>query len=138
MKTQSISSPEDQNVTFVELFFDLVFVFSVTQVVSLLHGGLDRIVVGPTVDVTREREALKKSMMPIVLDYEHVQYQVRQGDNVTDTMQVVLDKDNHNLVTIGASQEWRIRSVLFGSIPDIIAGYAHCAVLMVRRYLFEH
>ena len=36
----SIVSPEDQRVTFVELFFDLVFVFSVTQVVSLFHGHL--------------------------------------------------------------------------------------------------
>jgi low temperature requirement protein LtrA len=49
MRTQSISSPEDQNVTFVELFFDLVFVFSVTQVVSLLHGGLDTAVVGQAI-----------------------------------------------------------------------------------------
>jgi low temperature requirement protein LtrA len=30
---------EEQNVTFVELFFDLVFVYSVTQVVGLLHHG---------------------------------------------------------------------------------------------------
>ena len=37
MRSQTIVSPENQNVTFVELFFDLVFVFSVTQVVSLLH-----------------------------------------------------------------------------------------------------
>lgn len=37
MATRSIVSPEDQSATFVELFFDLVFVFSVTQVVSLLH-----------------------------------------------------------------------------------------------------
>ena len=34
---KSIVSPEDQRATFVELFFDLVFVFSVTQVVALLH-----------------------------------------------------------------------------------------------------
>lgn len=40
MTAQSIVSPEDQKVTFVELFFDLVFVFSVTQVVGLLHGRL--------------------------------------------------------------------------------------------------
>jgi len=46
MKSQTIISPEDQKVTFVELFFDLVFVFSVTQVVSLLHHGLDWAVVG--------------------------------------------------------------------------------------------
>lgn len=37
----AIVSPDDQRVTFVELFFDLVFVFSVTQVVVLLHGHVD-------------------------------------------------------------------------------------------------
>jgi low temperature requirement protein LtrA len=36
-----IVSPDDQKVTFVELFFDLVFVFSVTQVVHLMHGHID-------------------------------------------------------------------------------------------------
>ena len=35
-----ITSPEHQSATFVELFFDLVFVFAVTQVVGLLHDGL--------------------------------------------------------------------------------------------------
>ena len=35
-----ILSPENQRVTFVELFFDLVFVFCVTQVVKLLHNGV--------------------------------------------------------------------------------------------------
>ncbi len=35
----SIVSPEDQSVTFVELFFDLVFVFSITQIVGILHHG---------------------------------------------------------------------------------------------------
>jgi low temperature requirement protein LtrA len=49
MRYQSVSSPDDQNVTFVELFFDLVFVFSVTQVVSFLHGGLDWLVVAQAV-----------------------------------------------------------------------------------------
>lgn len=37
MNTQKLISPESQSVTFVELFFDLVFVFSVTQVVGILH-----------------------------------------------------------------------------------------------------
>ncbi len=36
MNSQTIVSPEDQSVTFVELFFDLVFVFAVTQVVGIL------------------------------------------------------------------------------------------------------
>jgi low temperature requirement protein LtrA len=41
MTAISIASPDDQRVTFVELFFDLVFVFCVTQVVSLLHHHPD-------------------------------------------------------------------------------------------------
>jgi low temperature requirement protein LtrA len=41
MPTPSIVSPDDQKVTFVELFFDLVFVFCITQVVSRLHGHID-------------------------------------------------------------------------------------------------
>ena len=49
MKFRNITSPDDQRVTFVELFFDLVFVFSVTQVVSLLHHGLDWTVVGQAI-----------------------------------------------------------------------------------------
>ena len=46
---KSIASPEDQKVTFVELFFDLVFVFSVTQIVKLLHDGFDWIAVGQAI-----------------------------------------------------------------------------------------
>ena len=46
---QSIVSPENQPVTFVELFFDLVFVFSVTQVVGLLHDGITARAVGQSI-----------------------------------------------------------------------------------------
>ena len=49
MAAQNLTSPEDQTVTFVELFFDLVFVFSVTQVVGLLHDGLNWLVVGQAI-----------------------------------------------------------------------------------------
>ena len=42
----SIVSPVDQKVTWVELFFDLVFVFCVTQIVSLLHDGITGAAVG--------------------------------------------------------------------------------------------
>ena len=37
----SIVSPDDQKVTFVELFFDLVFVYCITQIASLIHGHFD-------------------------------------------------------------------------------------------------
>ena len=40
MTLRPLISPHDQSATFVELFFDLVFVFGITQVVGLLHHGL--------------------------------------------------------------------------------------------------
>ena len=49
MLSKSLKAPENQGVTFVELFFDLVFVFSVTQVVNLLHNGLSWLVVGQAI-----------------------------------------------------------------------------------------
>ncbi len=44
--SRPITSPDDQSATFIELFFDLVFVFSVTQIVGLLHDGLTWINIG--------------------------------------------------------------------------------------------
>ena len=47
--TKSLTAPKDQSATFIELFFDLVFVFAVTQTVGLLHGGLSWASVGQAV-----------------------------------------------------------------------------------------
>lgn len=44
-----LATLEDQGVTFVELFFDLVFVFSVTQVVGILHHGLSWTAIGQAI-----------------------------------------------------------------------------------------
>jgi low temperature requirement protein LtrA len=46
---QPLASAEDQGAAFVELFFDLVFVYSVTQVVGLLHHHFDWIGAGQAV-----------------------------------------------------------------------------------------
>jgi len=46
MAERSLVSPEGQTVTFVELFFDLVFVFAITQVVGILHDGITWVSVG--------------------------------------------------------------------------------------------
>jgi len=40
MRTRAVTTDEDQRVTFIELFFDLVFVYAVTQLVALLHHEL--------------------------------------------------------------------------------------------------
>ena len=45
---------------------------------------------------------------------------------------------SHDLLVIGASGESGLRTVLFGTIPDIVADRAPCSVLLVRRYVPEH
>lgn len=45
----SVLAGEDQPVSFAELFFDIVFVFAITQVVHLLHGKFDVLHVGQAV-----------------------------------------------------------------------------------------
>jgi hypothetical protein len=41
-----VATPDGRGVTWVELFFDLIFVFSVTQLVGLLHDGFTWLAVG--------------------------------------------------------------------------------------------
>lgn len=48
-KKQSVLADSDQPVSFAELFFDLVFVFAITQVVHLMHGAFDWVHVGRSV-----------------------------------------------------------------------------------------
>jgi len=45
-KPRSVLADSDQAVSFAELFFDLVFVFAITQVVHLIHGAFDWVHVG--------------------------------------------------------------------------------------------
>ena len=40
----------------------------------------------------------------------------------------------YDLLVIGASNEWQIKSLLVGALPDAAADRAPCSVLMVRRY----
>lgn len=46
MSSTSTATPEGQGVTWVELFFDLIFVFSIAQLVGLLHDGVTWLAVG--------------------------------------------------------------------------------------------
>ncbi|KAA3662964.1 MAG: amino acid permease [Chloroflexi bacterium] len=87
--------------------------------------------------VSSETTQLRQFVAEIASGYDNVEYVVVQANNVTDRMSQQLTETAYDLVIIGASHEWRIRNVLFGSIPDIVADSADCSVLMVRRYLSQ-
>jgi amino acid transporter/nucleotide-binding universal stress UspA family protein len=50
-----------------------------------------------------------------------------------DVAKAILDTaEGHDLIIIGASDEWTVRRWLFGSLPDEVANNADASVLMVR------
>jgi nucleotide-binding universal stress UspA family protein len=95
-------------------------------------------VVRPEVETGEEEEKLRQSVETIVGERPRFHYRVRTSADVADGIQAGIDEGAPDLVVIGASSESRIRNVLFGSIPDVVADQAPCSVLMVRRYLPEH
>jgi len=46
--------------------------------------------------------------------------------------------EKYDLMIIGASEEWRLKNFLFGSIPDYVANKAPCSVLMVKKHEVRH
>jgi len=106
------------------------------RVAESTGGGVDLLrVVREDVDVEAEREAITETVTDMVGDDDPVDYLVRQADSVTAGIDDALQSGEHDLVIIGASREWTVRQVLFGSIPDVVADRADCSVLMVRRYM---
>jgi amino acid transporter/nucleotide-binding universal stress UspA family protein len=91
-------------------------------------------VVREGVDAQSETEALEAEVADIVGDVD-VEYLVRTAESVTSGIGGALEETAPDLVVIGAAQEWTLRQVLFGSIPDVVADSADCSVLMVRRYV---
>ena len=45
---------------------------------------------------------------------------------------IIKASHDYDLIVIGASNEWRLRQRLFGSLPDKVANSASASVLMVR------
>lgn len=91
--------------------------------------------VKPGTAIETEENELKKTIRPITGSSEFIEITVKQSDNVTSGIINEFNDHSHDLVIIGASKEWGIRNVLFGTIPDVIADHAPCSVLMIRRYL---
>jgi len=89
----------------------------------------------PGISVEEERESLGKAVKKIVQDVEPMNIEIREAVDVSSGITKEFEQHTHDLVIIGASHEWSIKNVLFGTIPDIIADQAPCSVLMVRRYV---
>ncbi|MEM6645926.1 MAG: amino acid permease [Bacteroidota bacterium] len=85
-------------------------------------------------DMTDERLALVRDVAYLVEGYNPVLYHVDEATEVVDGIQGRLAAETYDLVIIGASHEWSIKTALFGTITDVIADRAYCSVMMVRRF----
>jgi nucleotide-binding universal stress UspA family protein len=92
-------------------------------------------VVREDVDAEDEKAALAETVADLVGDDADVQYLVQTAQSVTEGVDAAMRETDYDFVIIGASREWSLRQVLFGSIPDVVADRADCSVLMVRRYV---
>ncbi len=63
-----------------------------------------------------------------------VQTRIQMHKAVVEGILEEAQSGEYDLLVIGASNEWAVKSLLVGAVPDAIADRAPCSVLMVRRY----
>jgi nucleotide-binding universal stress UspA family protein len=86
-------------------------------------------------DVAVESEGLKRVVEDVLGEKAaEVGAKVVVSENVIDAIVEAAREGEHDLLVIGASEEWQIKSLLAGSLPDAVADRAPCSVLLVRRY----
>ena len=84
-----------------------------------------------------ERAELEKIIKPLTQSFNNIEIRIEESESVANGIDEVLKGGEYDFTIIGASHEWGIKNVLFGTITDIVADSAPCSVLMVRRYLTE-
>jgi amino acid transporter len=95
-------------------------------------------VVSPSEDLDVEIEV--RGLRHVVADVlgeeaaSNVAVRVRVHEAVADAIVQEAEEGEYDLLVIGASEEWTIKSLLVGALPDAVADRARCSVLMVRRY----
>jgi APA family basic amino acid/polyamine antiporter len=69
---------------------------------------------------------------------EEVTFRLKRSDSVAEGIVAesaqAADRACYDLIAIGASEEWFLKNLLFGSIPDQAADCVSCSVLMARKY----
>lgn len=93
--------------------------------------------VKPGTDAEAEKSELTKNIEPLVNGFKNISIDIQESEDITGGIHESFERHSPDLVIIGASHEWGIQNVLFGTITDIVADSAPCSVLMVRRYLTE-
>lgn len=91
------------------------------------------------VDQAREEQEVRDEVASLLVGQDvELDVLVVATEDVTSTIIDTAEAGEHDLLVIGASGESGLRSVLFGTIPDVVADAVPCSVLLVRRHVPEH
>ena len=89
----------------------------------------------PELDMDVEAAGLKRVVADVLdQEAEAVSPRIVVSDDVIDAILKTAREGEYDLLVIGASEEWQIKSLLAGSLPDAIAEKSPCSVLLVRRF----
>jgi amino acid transporter len=89
----------------------------------------------PEPDIEVEKEGLRRVVADVLKETaSRVLPQIVVSDNVIEAILNTAREGKYDLLVIGASEEWQIKSLLAGSLPDAIADRSPCSVLLVRRF----
>jgi nucleotide-binding universal stress UspA family protein len=87
------------------------------------------------VDMEVEMEVLRQLVEDVLGGVpKEVTFSLKRSDSIVEGILTESARVAYDLIAIGASEEWFLRNLLFGSIPDRVADGAPCSVLMVRKY----
>jgi amino acid transporter/nucleotide-binding universal stress UspA family protein len=92
-----------------------------------------------TCDLETERDVLRQLVEDVLGRVpEKMTFHLQDSDAIVDGILTAAqgseDEGEYDLVAIGASEEWFLKNLLFGSIPDRVANGVNCSVLMVRKH----
>ena len=88
----------------------------------------------PEFEIEAESRALDHLVEEVLGKMDHrIQTKVAVDEDVVPAVIQEANSGNYDLLVIGASDEWAVKSLLVGSIPDAISDQAPCSVLLVRR-----
>jgi amino acid transporter len=85
-------------------------------------------------DVEAEMRGLRHLAEEVLGPDPRVQTRVAVHEAIVEGILKEAREGEYDLLVIGASNEWGVKSLLVGAVPDAVADRAPCSVLMVRRY----
>jgi amino acid transporter len=87
------------------------------------------------VDMEVEMEVLRQLVEDVLGGIpKEITFSLKHNDSIAEGILAESARVAYDLIAIGASEEWFLRDLLFGSIPDRVADGAPCSVLMVRKH----